>query len=184
MAEHASVPIINGLTDYSHPCQVMADLMTIEEFKGNLAGKKIAWVGDCNNMANSWMQAAEKFEFHLAIACPEEFAPPQHEGNFVTYTTNPQEAVQDADCVTTDTCVSMGDEQADQKRKLLAPYQVNDALLALAKDDAMFLHCLPAHREEEVTASVIDGPQSYVWDEAENRLHIQKAIMLWCIDQL
>ena len=184
MAEHASVPVINGLTDYSHPCQVMADIMTFQEKKGDIGGQTIAWVGDCNNMANSWIQAADIFKFQLHISCPEELAPPEKQSDYVTFCATPQEAVKDANLVTTDTWVSMGDENAEYKRELLQPYQVNDELMALAKDDAIFMHCLPAHRGEEVTASVIDGEQSVVWDEAENRLHVQKAILLWCMDQI
>jgi ornithine carbamoyltransferase len=184
MAENASVPVINGLTDYSHPCQVMADIMTFEEIKGSIEGKKVAWIGDCNNMANSWIQAADKFGFDLVIACPEELAPPESPSDRVTVIRDAKEAAMDADLVTTDTWVSMGDEGADQKRALLKGHQVDDEVMNAAKPDAIFMHCLPAHRGEEVSSSVIDGPKSVIWDEAENRLHIQRAIMLWCMGML
>lgn len=182
MAEHASIPVINGLTDYSHPCQVMADIMTVEEHLGSIEDKTIAWVGDCNNVANSWIHAAEKLGFRLNIACPEELSPPAKKlSDNVKIFSDPKEAVKDVDCINTDTWVSMGDKDADYKRGLLAPYQVNDDLMSLAKNNAIFMHCMPAHREDEVTSSVIDGPRSVVLDEAENRLHIQKAILLWCM---
>ncbi len=181
LADKATVPVINGLTDYSHPCQVMADIMTLEEKFGSIKGRVIAWCGDYNNMAICWVQAAEKFEFFLRIACPDQLAPPPFDSRFVMTTTDPLVAAKDADCVSTDTWVSMGDHDGDYKLALLAPYQINDNLMRHAKKDAVFLHCLPANRNEEVTASVIDGPQSMVFDEAENRLHIQKSIMLWCL---
>ena len=184
MAKYASVPVINGLTDYSHPCQVMTDIMTFEEHKGSIKGKTITWVGDCNNMAHSWMHAADKFGFQLNIACPEEFAPGEELTDSVKLFTDAKDAAKDADCITTDTWVSMGDEDAKYKKELLGPYQINDELMALAKKDVIFMHCLPAHREEEVTSSVMDGKKSVVWDEAENRLHAQKAIMLWCLGTL
>lgn len=178
LAENSDVPVINGLTDFSHPCQVMADIMTFEEHKGSIEEKTISWVGDYNNMVNSWVQAATKFNFNLKIACPKELL----EG--AEAFSDPKEAVKDADCIVTDTWASMGDEKAEHKKKILKPYQVNDALMKLAKKDAIFMHCLPAHRNEEVTDSVIDGKQSVVFDEAENRLHIQKAILLWCMGKI
>ncbi|NDF11305.1 MAG: ornithine carbamoyltransferase [Proteobacteria bacterium] len=185
MARHATVPLINGLTDYSHPCQVMADIMTFEEHRGSIRGKTVAWIGDCNNMANSWIQAAQSFDFKLRIACPKELvAAPANLPSNISIIESSEEAVSAADLVCTDTWVSMGDNDADYKRELLASYQVNDALMSHAKPDALFMHCLPAHRGEEVTDSVIDGKHSVVWDEAENRLHIQKAIILWCLDKL
>lgn len=187
MAEFATVPIINALTDFSHPCQIMADVLTFEEHKGSIKGKKIAWSGDGNNVAVSWIHAAVKFDCELSLACPTEYTPLQEvvdwaneNGGKITVTTNPEKAVQDADCVITDTFVSMGDEDADERLKTLAPYIVNSDLMAKADQDAIFMHCLPAHRGEEVTEDVIDGPQSVIWDEAENRLHIQKAILMWC----
>lgn len=188
LATYATVPVINGLTDQSHPCQLMADVMTFEEHRGNIAGKVIAWSGDGNNMATTWVQAAIKFGFEVRLACPDEFAPSaavldwgRENGGAVTYTNDPREAVSGADCVVTDTWVSMGDEAADRRRKILAPYSVDDRLMAAAKPDALFMHCLPAHRDEEVSTSVMDGPQSVVWDEAENRLHAQKAVLTWCL---
>ncbi len=183
MAKYSAVPVINGLTDMSHPCQLMADVMTFEEHRGPIAGKTIAWVGDCNNMANSWIQAAEKLGFTLHIACPEELLPPSNFPNVQVFQ-EPKEAVESADLVTTDTWVSMGDEDAEEKRELLKPYQVNDELMALAKKDTLFMHCLPAHRGDEVTDTVIDGAHSVVWDEAENRMHVQKAILCWCLGAL
>ncbi len=187
LAQYGHIPIINGLTDYNHPCQIMADILTIEEHRGNIAGKTIAWVGDGNNVAVSYIEAAPKFGFKLRIATPHGFEPnpeiigwAKDQGADVLLTTTPEEAVAGADVVVTDTWVSMGDEDADYRHAKLAPFQVNEALMALAAKDAIFLHCLPAHRGEEVTEEVIDGPASVIWDEAENRLHAQKAIMLWC----
>jgi len=184
LADFAKIPVINGLTDHSHPCQIMADILTIEEKLGTIAGKTVAWVGDWNNMSQSWVEAADKLNFTLNIACPEVFTPSVNSYGNTNFFTNPQEAVKNAHCVTTDTWVSMGDTNADEKRAILANFQVNDALMELADGNAIFLHCLPAHRDEEVTTSVIDGPQSAIWDEAENRLHIQKAIILWCLNLL
>lgn len=184
LADKATVPVINGLTDYSHPCQVMTDIMTFEEHRGSIEGKVIAWSGDFNNVALSWAHAAEKFNFTFRIACPEELWTPAKFSEHVQVTSDVQEAIKDADLVVTDTWMSMGDTDGDEKMTLLKPYQVNDELMRLAKPDALFMHCLPAHREEEVTGSVIDGPQSVVFDEAENRLHAQKAIMLWCLNAL
>jgi ornithine carbamoyltransferase len=188
LAHHATVPVINGLTDASHPCQLMADVMTLQEKKGPLAGKVVAWSGDGNNVAASWVHAAVRFGFTLRIACPEELSPPlrlfdwaQHEGGRVRLTTEPLEAVAGADCVVTDTWISMGNEGNVNRHNMLAPYRVDERLMTHAKPDAIFMHCLPAKRGEEVTAGVIDGPQSVVWDEAENRLHAQKGILAWCL---
>ena len=188
LAAYASIPVINGLTRHSHPCQIMADIMTFEQHRGSIAGKTVAWSGDGNNIVTSWVHAAMRFGFSLRLACPEAFRPEQSlldwsktEKGDVTLTTDPAEAVKDADLVTTDVWVSMGDDNAEARHQHLAPYQINDDVMALAKSDALFMHCLPAHRGEEVTASVIDGPNSVVWDEAENRLHIQKAILSWCL---
>ncbi|MGF1612279.1 MAG: ornithine carbamoyltransferase [Kiloniellales bacterium] len=191
MAEHATVPVINGLTDRTHPCQLMADVMTFEEHRGPIAGKVVAWSGDGNNMATSWIHAAVRFGFELRIACPETLEPPRDvlqwaaaEGGRILVSRDMEAMVRDADCVVTDTWVSMGDEaDSDSQRRhnLLRPYQVDDHLMSLAKPDALFMHCLPAKRGQEVTGSVIDGPQSVVWDEAENRLHAQKGILVWCL---
>jgi len=188
LAHHATVPVINGLTDASHPCQLMADVMTLQEKKGPLAGKVVAWSGDGNNVAASWVHAAVRFGFTLRIACPEELSPPtrlfdwaQHEGGRVRLTTEPLEAVAGADCVVTDTWISMGNEGYVNRHNMLAPYRVDERLMTHAKPDAIFMHCLPAKRGEEVTAGVIDGLQSVVWDEAENRLHAQKGILAWCL---
>ena len=188
LAQHASIPIINGLTDLSHPCQIMADIQTFEESCGPIKGKTIAWVGDGNNVAASWIHAAQCFKFTLRIGCPDQLKPSsdvidwaEREGADVTVTNDPFEAVDDAHCVVTDTWVSMGDKDKARRRKLLGPYAVNDELMAAAVKKAIFLHCLPAYRGDEVTASVIDGPQSAVFDEAENRLHAQKAILAWCL---
>ena len=188
LAENATIPVINGLTDRSHPCQLMADVMTFEEHKGPIAGRSVAWCGDGNNMATSWIHAAARFGFELRLACPAELAPlpdavawAQAQGAKIVVTRDPEEAVAGVDCVVTDTWVSMGDKDAVSRHNLLRPYQVNKALMARAADDAIFMHCLPAHREEEVTTDIIDGPQSVVWDEAENRLHAQKGILAWCL---
>ncbi len=187
LAEFASVPVINGLTDWSHPCQIMADVMTFEEARGSIAGQKVAWIGDANNVANSWMHAAVRFGFSLHIACPRELAPDpglldwvQKEGGKVDVTQSPAEAAEGAHAIVTDVWVSMGDKDAVKRKELLTPFQVDGNLMALADKDAIFMHCLPAHRGDEVTAEVIDGPQSVVFDEAENRLHAQKAILAWC----
>ncbi len=188
LAEHATVPVINGLTQRSHPCQVMADLMTFEEHRGAIAGKKLAWSGDVNNVLASLVHAAQRFDFRLDVAAPAELEPPPElsdwiaaNGAAVRFMTDPEEAVADADCVMTDTWVSMGEEEAERRHNLLKRYQVNKRLLEKAKPDTIFMHCLPAHRGEEVTADVIDGPQSVVFDEAENRLHAQKGILAWCL---
>ena len=188
MAEYATVPVINGLTDDTHPCQLMADVMTFEEHRGPIRDRVVAWSGDGNNMALSWIQAAVRFDFELRLACPPELSPnaeviawAEKHGGKIQLTADPQEAVEGADCVVTDTWVSMNDSQAESRHNLLHAYQVDDKLMAEAKQDAIFMHCLPAHRGEEVTANVIDGPQSVVWDEAENRLHAQKGILAWCL---
>jgi len=186
LAEHASVPVINGLTQYSHPCQIMADVMTFEEHRGRIDGKTVAWLGDANNVLTSWVQAAGKLGFAINVGCPPDLAPrpalldwASANGARVTVTSDPEAAVGGADCVVTDTWVSMGDEEAERRQNLLQPYQVNRRLMAMASPDAIFMHCLPAHRGEEVTAEVIDGPQSVVFDEAENRLHAQKGVLAW-----
>jgi len=188
LAEHATVPVINGLTDVSHPCQIMADVMTLQEKKGPLAGSIVAWSGDANNVAASWVHAAVRFGFTMRLACPEQLGPPrqlidwaQREGGRISLTAEPLEAVEGADCVVTDTWISMGAEASVNRHNMLAPYRVDEQLMAHAKPDAIFMHCLPAKRGQEVTAGVIDGPQSVVWDEAENRLHAQKGILAWCL---
>jgi ornithine carbamoyltransferase len=188
LARYATVPVINGLTDSSHPCQIMADVMTLQEKKGPLADAVVAWSGDGNNVAVSWIHAAARFGFDLRLACPEQLQPPaevvdwaRREGARVRLIGEPAEAVAGADCVVTDTWVSMGVEASVNRHNLLAPYRVDERLMANAKPDAIFMHCLPAKRGEEVTAGVIDGPQSVVWDEAENRLHVQKGILAWCL---
>ena len=185
LADYATVPVINGLTDLSHPCQILADVLTVQQHLGDIRGKQVAWIGDGNNMANSWIEAAAHLGFALRVACPEGYDPDADfladaaaKGADVQLLRDPREAVQDADVVTTDVWASMGQEEEQAKRAIaFALYQVDAELMAKAASHAIFLHCLPAHRGEEVTAEVIDGPQSVVWDEAENRLHIQKAIM-------
>ena len=188
LAEHATVPVINGLTDESHPCQIMADVMTFEEHRGTIEGRTVAWSGDGNNVANSWIHGAARFGYRLRLACPKELMPnarilawAKGEGADVTVTQDAEAAVSGADLVVTDTWVSMGDEDAGQRHNLLAPFRVDERLMARAAADALFMHCLPAHRGEEVTAAVLDGPQSVIWDEAENRLHAQKGILTWCL---
>jgi ornithine carbamoyltransferase len=190
LARFATVPVINGLTVTSHPCQLMADVMTFEELRGPIAGRVVAWSGDGNNMARTWIQAAARFDFELRIACPKALLPPEatfewarRERARVVAVEDPEKAVAGADCVVTDTWVSLGFEPEDHRHNLLAPYRVDDRLMKRAKPDALFMHCLPAHREEEVTASVIDGPQSVVWQEAENRMHAQKGILAWCLEK-
>ncbi len=189
LARYATVPVINGLTRRSHPCQVMADVLTFEEHVGPIRGCKVAWTGDANNVLTSWMHAARQFEFELAIATPPELAPkkPQLEwaassGADIRIGYDPEQAVAAADCVVTDTWVSMGDKDGARRHNLLKPYQVNARLMAKAKPGAVFMHCLPAHRGDEVTDDVIDGAQSVVFDEAENRLHAQKGILTWCFN--
>ena len=188
MAENATIPVINGLTAESHPCQLMADVMTFEEHKGPIAGQVVAWVGDGNNVARSWIESAVRFGFTLRLATPAELSPAAEliawakaQGADVQLTTDPEAAVAGAACVVTDTWVSMSDDPASNRHNLLMPYQVTSALMAKAAKDAIFMHCLPAHRGEEMTAEVIDGPQSVVFDEAENRLHAQKAILAWAL---
>jgi len=190
MARHATVPVINALTNFSHPCQVMADVLTFEEHRGNIKGKKIAWSGDGNNVAVSWIHAAVLFDCELVLACPKEFCPPAQvlqwaaeNGGKVTLTHDPAIAADSADCIITDTWISMGDTDTAARIDILSPYQVNRQLIRLANEDCLFMHCLPAHRGEEVTGEVIDGPQSVIWDEAENRLHIQKSILMWCFGE-
>jgi ornithine carbamoyltransferase len=188
LARHATVPVINGLTRRSHPCQVLADVMTFEERLGPIRGRTVAWSGDANNVLTSWMHAAERFDFRLRIATPPELAPKKPLLDWVKSSaaairigSDPEEAVKGADCIVTDTWVSMGDRNGSRRHNLLKRYQVNERLMARAKPNAIFMHCLPAHRGEEVTDEVIDGPQSVVFDEAENRLHAQKGILTWCL---
>ena len=188
LARYATVPVINGLTSRSHPCQLMADVLTFEEHRGPIKDKIVAWCGDGNNMAETWIQASVKFDFELRIACPASLMPSgemvdwaREQGGRVRCTEDVDEAVTDADCVVTDTWVSMGFEADGHRHNLLAPYRVDDRLMSLAAPEAIFMHCLPAHREEEVTGAVLDGPRSVVWDEAENRLHAQKGILTWCM---
>ncbi len=187
LARHASVPVINGLTKMSHPCQVMADVLTFEEHCGPIEGRTVAWTGDSNNVLASWVHAAERFRFSMKIATPQELAPPgalidwaRAHGAKIELMRDPLEAARGADAVITDCWVSMGDSDDTHRHNLLAPYQVNARLMAAANRDAIFMHCLPAHRGEEVTDEVIDGPQSVVFDEAENRLHAQKGVLAWC----
>ena len=188
LAEHASVPVINGLTNMSHPCQIMADLQTLEEAKGPLGALTVAWIGDANNVMRSWVHAAARFGFALRVACPAAYGPgaelmafAKREGARLSVTADPTAAAAGADCLVTDTWVSIGDSDGEARQQALAPYQVDAGLMRRAAADAIFLHCLPAHRGQEVSAEVIDGPQSRVWDEAENRLHAQKAILAWCL---
>jgi ornithine carbamoyltransferase len=188
LAEHATIPVINGLTKLSHPCQIMADVLTFEEHRGKIEGAKVAWTGDANNVLTSWMHAADRFKFELRVATPPELKPAKamldwikKSGADIHVGTDPDEAVKGADCVVTDTWVSMGDKDGNRRHNLLKRYQVNQRLMGKAKPDAIFMHCLPAHRGEEVTAEVMDGPQSVVFDEAENRLHAQKGILSWCL---
>ena len=191
LAHYASVPVINGLTDLSHPCQIVADLLTVMEHGKALPGLELAWLGDGNNVLNSVVEAAGLFKFNLRIAVPEGYESDSSfieiakaAGAHITLTRDAREAVAGADVVVTDTWVSMGQEHAHNKMAAMMPYQVNERLMPMAKSDAVFLHCLPAHRGEEVTDVVIDGPQSLIWDEAENRLHAQKSILLWCLGKL
>ena len=183
-ARVSTVPVVNGLTDRSHPCQILADLLTIEEHMGPVTGRTFAWVGDGNNVCHSFMHAAAKFGFRLNVACPAEYHPDLRDlekgGAHVHLTSDPREAVAGADVVVTDTWVSMGDQDYEARLAAFEPYTVDEALMELANADAVFLHCLPAHRGEEVTDEVIDGPRSLIWDEAENRIHAQKAVLAWC----
>lgn len=189
MARHADIPVINGLTDSQHPCQVLSDLLTIKERFGRFTGLKVAWVGDGNNMANSWITAALRLDFTLHLACPPGYEPDddllaqaREQGRAVELQADPAWAVQGADVVNTDVWASMGqEEEAAARRQVFAPYQINEKLLKKAKPEAVVLHCLPAHREEEITAAVLEGSQSLVWDQAENRLHLQKALLEWLI---
>jgi len=188
LAEHATVPVINGLTRLSHPCQVVADVLTFEEHRGPIGGRKVAWTGDSNNVLTSWVHAAARFSFRLDVASPPELAAAEplrkwaaNNAPAVRFLVDPEEAVAGADCVVTDTWVSMGDHEAERRHNFLKRYQVNGSLMEKAGPDTIFMHCLPAHRGEEVTADVIDGPRSVVFDEAENRLHAQKGILAWCL---
>jgi ornithine carbamoyltransferase len=188
LAANASIPVINGLTDESHPCQVLADVQTLEESRGPIAGQTVAWVGDGNNVAVSWIHAAVRLGFSLRIACPSSLKPPadviawaKSEGGDIVVGSDAAKAVSGAGCVVTDTWVSMGQTDAARRKELLAPYAVDDKLMSKAAKDAIFLHCLPAYRGHEVTAAVLEGPQSRVFDEAENRLHAQKAVLAWCL---
>ncbi len=190
MAEYASVPVINGLTDRTHPCQIMADIQTYEEHRGSIKGKKVVWAGDGNNVCASFLHAAAQFGFDLTFTGPAQLDPEDEfvglarkAGSKVVIERDAYKAVEGADLVVADTWVSMHDSQSSKERRhnMLRPYQVNEDLMSHAKPDALFMHCLPAHREEEVTSAVMDGPQSVIFDEAENRLHAQKAIMRWCL---
>jgi ornithine carbamoyltransferase len=188
MAHYATVPVINGLTDASHPCQIVADLLTIIESGKSLPGLKVAWLGDGNNVLASIIEAAGLMHFDVVAACPQGFMPSERDvargQGRARVVDSPAEAVAGADIVVTDTWISMGQDHAETKLKALMPYQVTAALMATARPDARFLHCLPAHRGEEVTDEVIDGPQSLIWPEAENRLHAQKSILRWCFGQI
>lgn len=190
-AAASTVPVINGLTDLSHPCQILADIMTIEEWRGPIDGKTVAWLGDGNNVCMSFVHAAEKLPFTLRIATPPGYAPRRQEieaaqkaGAQVRVTNDPNAAIAGADVVVTDTWVSMGDTDKDQRMKAFPPYAVDEIIMQRAAQDAIFLHCLPAHRGEEVMDAVMDAPNSAVWDEAENRIHAQKAVMLWCLGKI
>lgn len=184
MAEFASVPVINGLTNRTHPCQIMADIMTFEEHRGPIKGKKVVWTGDGNNVFASFAHAAKQFDFELVFSGPETLDPEPALKGLYGIERNPQKAVAGADLVVTDTWVSMHDPQSARERRhnQLRGYQVNNALMGHANDDALFMHCLPAHRDDEATSEVMDGPNSVIFDEAENRLHAQKAIMRWCLE--
>ncbi len=190
MAEYSDVPVINGLTDRTHPCQIMADILTYEEHRGPIAGKKVVWTGDGNNVCASFLHAAGQFGFDLTFTGPAQFDPEEEfmgfarqKGSQIVVERDPYKAVEGADLVVADTWVSMHDSQSAKERRhnMLRPYQVNTELMSHAKPDALFMHCLPAHREEEATSDVMDGPNSVIFDEAENRLHAQKAVMRWCL---
>ncbi|WP_048648312.1 ornithine carbamoyltransferase [Nitratireductor soli] len=190
MAENATVPVINGLTDDTHPCQIMADVLTFEEHRGPVKDKLFAWTGDGNNVLHSLVEASARMDFRLNVAVPKGSEPEakyvdwaKAHGGRVTFTATAEEAVAGADCVVTDTWVSMGQEHRARGDNVFKPYQVNGALMKHARPDALFMHCLPAHRGEEVTDEVIDGPHSVVFDEAENRLHAQKAVLAWCLNR-
>ena len=188
-SKHLDIPIINGLTNLSHPCQIMSDIMTFEELKGPITNKKIAWLGDGNNIVYSLIEASVQFNFQLTIACPKKFEPnkkiikwAKSKKAKILITRDPAEAANSADCVMTDKWISMGDKvNQKKKKKLLKPYQVNTKIMKLARTDAIFMHCLPANRGEEVTNEVMDGKQSVVWLEALNRIHVQKSIIQWCL---
>ena len=190
LAEHATVPVINGLTDLSHPCQLLADMLTVIERRGPLAETRWAWLGDGNNVCNSLIEAAALMDFGLAVATPNRFEPDigmcamASTRDDIYFTENPSEAIEGATVVVTDTWTSMGQDGEEYRNEAFAEYQVDEAMMARAAPDAMFLHCLPAHRGEEVTDAIIDGPQSAVWDEAENRLHAQKALLMWVMGKL
>ena len=191
MAAHATVPVINGLTDHSHPCQIMADMLTVLDRTGRLAGTRWAWLGDGNNVLHSIIEAGSLMRFDVRAACPDGYDPSPvvvadawGRGSRFAVTRDAAEAVLGADVIVTDTWISMGQAEADEKLAAMMPYQVTGALMAAAAPDALFLHCLPAHRGEEVVDAVIDGPQSAIWDEAENRLHAQKSVLLWCLGRL
>jgi len=191
LAKYATVPVINGLTDQSHPCQIMADLLTILEHKGRVAGLEWAWLGDGNNVLHSIVEAGSLLGFPVRIGCPEGYDPDPAviaaataRGGDIRSSRDAGEVAAGADVIVTDTWISMGQSHAEEKLAAMMPYQVDGALMAKAKPDAVFLHCLPAHRGEEVVDAVIDGPQSLIWDEAENRLHAQKAVLLWCLGKL
>jgi ornithine carbamoyltransferase len=191
LAKYATVPVINGLSDRSHPCQILADVLTLEEKKGPVEPLLVTWVGDGNNVAASWIHAAVRYGFTLHLATPKKLQPPldlinwaHSEGGKLVLFEDPREAAEGADCVVTDVWVSMGQEETAERMDLLAPYQVNASVMERAAKDAIFMHCLPAHRGTEVTAEIIDGPQSVVFDEAENRLHAQRAIIAWCLEKV
>ncbi|WP_225207809.1 ornithine carbamoyltransferase [Novosphingobium huizhouense] len=191
LAHYASVPVINGLTDLSHPCQIMADLLTVIEHGKALPGLEVAWLGDGNNVLNSIVEAAGLMKFHVRIGVPEGYEPDrgfmaraEQGGARISLHRNPVEAIAGADVVVTDTWISMGQAHAEAKLAAMAPFQVDERLMAHARPDALFLHCLPAHRNEEVTDAVIDGPRSVVWDEAENRIHAQKSVLRWVFGQI
>ncbi|MED5395128.1 MAG: ornithine carbamoyltransferase [Pseudomonadota bacterium] len=188
LAAFGSVPVINGLTDESHPCQIMADVMTFEEHRGSIEGKTVAWSGAGNNVASSWIHAAVRFGFKLRLGCPATHSPSPaalawaaSEGGDVAVVETAEEAVDGANLVVTDAWVSMGDENPEMRHQVLLPFCVDEKLMARARPDALFMHCLPAHRGEEAADAVLDGPQSVIWDEAENRLHVQKGILSWCM---
>jgi len=191
LARWSNIPVINGLTDQHHPCQVLSDIMTVMEHKEkNMGDMKVAWVGDGNNVAHSWIQAASRLGFALALACPEGYQPDKEilssaqaeSGAPIMLTTDPQEAVENSDVINTDVWASMGHEkEAAKRREIFAPYQINEALLGRAKTDAIVLHCLPAHRGEEISEDVLEGPRSVVWDQAENKMHLQKAVLEWAM---
>jgi ornithine carbamoyltransferase len=192
LAENAGIPVINGLTDRSHPCQIFTDILTFEELKGPVAGRVFCWIGDAaNNVATSWIHAAARFGFVFHIGAPREMQPPaetlawaEREGAVIKVFEDPREAVRDAECIITDVWVSMGQKDVERRLSMLKPYQVNGELMKLADPSAIFMHCLPAIRGQEVTDEVIDGPQSVVFDEAENRVHAQRAILAWCLEKI